>query len=159
MGQFSWRTSDTCKDLIEDYIDTDDLIPDTFTKKAYLLIPREFGGGYLKVDGNYDGYGYFFDENGRKHDAYGLIAEWNGIKGEDENDTRYQAIDLYYTPADPGISQYADGNYNTERTMKYPLKITEFPMAYEDAEPCTDDPNQGWGQRPDESEEDDDYNW
>lgn len=40
-------------------------------KHFYVLIPEEFGGGYLMED-NYDGYGVF---GGR--DIYALVAQWN----------------------------------------------------------------------------------
>ena len=79
MGQFSWKCSDTDNALIEHYIETDRLKPDTWTKKAYLLIPKEFGGGSFVADHNYDGYGHFFDKNGGKHDVYVELARWLGI--------------------------------------------------------------------------------
>ena len=157
MGQFSWKCSDTGHALLEDSTDEVGLVPDTWTKKAYLLIPKEFGGGYYSVDNNYDGYGRFYDNDGKAHDAYEELARWNGITGKDTQASRCNAIELYYTGYNPDMSNYADGNHNIPETMKYPLKITEEPMDYEDAEPCTDDPNQGWGEYL--PEDDEDVNW
>ncbi len=144
MGQFSWVCSDTENELICGDIDTYGI--HDYTKKAYVPIPKEFGGGSFKVDGNYDGYGDFYDDNGNEVDIYEELAKWNdvAVKG-DKQASRAHAIHLYFTPKDDSISQYEKGNYNTEETMKYPLKIVENECAYEDAKPCWDDPNQGWG--------------
>ena len=146
MGQFSWKCADTGNALLEDSTDEVGLVPNSWTKKAFLLIPKEFGGGAYSVDGNYEGYGEFYDDAGNPHDAYEELAKWNGITGKDTQDSRCNAINLYYTPADPLVSPYQDGNHNTTATMKYPLKIVENCMPYEQAGCCTDDPNQGWGE-------------
>lgn len=138
MGQFSWRTADTNKALLDEGIRPQR----NCTTKAFLLIPKEFGGGN------------FFDENGKQHDAYLELARWNGLlpEGFDENDdnmvckARGNAIEKYYTPEDPNVSPYKDGNYNSPAIFKYPLKITERPMKYEQAGIALDDPNQGWGE-------------
>lgn len=143
MGQFSWICSDTENELICYGINTSRIR--NYTKKAYVPIPKKFGGGSFKVDGNYDGYGDFFDDNGKEVDIYEELAKWNGVAVDDKQQSRSNAIKLYYTPKDELISQYEEGNYNTYETMKYPLKIVEKECAYEDAEPCWDDPNQGWG--------------
>lgn len=154
MGQFSWRTADTNKALLDEGIRPQR----NCTTKAFLLIPKEFGGGHFYVDNDnpgreYDGYGTFFDSHGKKHDAYLELARWNGLlpEGFNEKDdnmvckARENAIEKYYTPEDPNVSPYKDGNYNSPAILKYPLKITETPMAYERAGGSTDDPNQGWG--------------
>lgn len=154
MGQFSWKCSDTGHALLEGCIDEVGLVPDTWTKKAYLLIPKEFGGGHYSVDHNYDGYGRFYDKDGETHDAYEELARWNGVAVDDPRKSRCNAIDLYWRTLE------GDGGHNSPDVMKYPLKITEEPMAYEDAEPCTDDPNQGWGEYlPEEEDEDDNWAW
>ena len=147
MGMFSWKCSDTGNALLSGAINTNRLKPN-WTKKAYLLVPKEFGGGAYLVDEDYDGYGGFFDFNtGRKVDAYELLGIWNGLEVPGDPDaSRGKAIDLYYTPADPSKSPYMAGNYNSPKVMKYPLKIVQRRCAYEDAEPCTDDPNQGCGE-------------
>lgn len=159
MGQFSWKCSDTDNVLIEHYVETDRLKPDTWTKKAYLLIPKEFGGGSFVADHNYDGYGNFFDKNGGKHDVYVELARWLGIipidkvvTEDEEFDIRRQAIERYYTAKDPSKSRFERGNYNA---CEYQVKIVEEECAYEDAEPSYDDPNQGWGDYLPEDEDDD----
>lgn len=162
MGQFSWKCSDTDRALIEHYVDTDRLKPDTWTKKAYLLIPKEFGGGSFVADHNYDGYGHFFDKNGVKHDVYVELARWLGIIPVDmvvteanERDIRDQAISEYFKPIDPD-KRYKPGNYNIPETIKYQVKIVEYECAYEDAEPSVADPDQGWGDYlPDDWDDDD----
>lgn len=155
MGQFSWRCADTKNALISKGIEPQK----NCTTKAYLLIPKEFGGGHFYVDNSkrgraYNGYGEFYDENGKVHDAYVELAKWNGLvpEGFDEHDAnmvyeaRSKAIEKYYTPEDPNVSPYKDGNYNSPELFKYPLKITEEPMKYEQAGIALDDPNQGWGE-------------
>lgn len=155
MGQFSWRTADTNKALLDEGVKPQKHC----TTKVYLLIPKEFGGGHFYVDNSkrgreYDGYGNFFDANGKKHDAYVELARWNGLlpDGFDEHDdnmvceARSNAIEKYYTPEDPNVSRYEDGNYNSPEILKYPIKITEHPMPYEQAGIAHDDPNQGWGE-------------
>lgn len=155
MGQFSWRTADTNKALLDEGIRPQK----NCTTKAFLLIPKEFGGGHFFVDNDkpgreYDGYGNFFDENGKKHDAYFELAKWNGLlpegfdpKNRDMVDkARSNAIEKYYTHEDQNVSPYQDGNYNSPEILKYPLKITERPMPYEQAGIALDDPNQGWGE-------------
>ena len=154
MGQFSWRCADTKHTLLDMGIRPQK----NCTTKAYLLIPKEFGGGYFFVDNEkrgrgYNGYGEFYDEKGKVHDAYVELARWNGLlpEGFNEHDTnmvyeaRSNAISKYYTPEDPNVSPYEDGNYNSPEILKYPLKITERPMKYEQAGIALDDNNQGWG--------------
>lgn len=162
MGQFSWRCADTKNALLDKGIEPQK----NCTTKAYLLIPKEFGGGYFFVDNEkrgreYDGYGNFFDEQGKKHDAYEELAKWNGLLPEGYNPknrdmvqkARENAIYKYYTPEDPNVSPYEDGNYNSPEILKYPMKITEEPMKYEQAGIALDDRNQGWGC--DDGEDDD----
>ncbi|GEM_PF-5382729 len=154
MGQFSWKCSDTGNALLDRGIEPQRKC----TTKAYLLIPKEFGGGYFFVDNTirgreYDGYGNFFDEQGKKHDAYEELAKWNGLLPEGYKpknsdmvqQARSNAIEKYYTPEDPNVSPYQDGNYNSPEILKYPMKITEHPMKYEQAGIALDDRNQGWG--------------
>lgn len=145
MGQYSWICSDTkhallCYDTAEDK-----LKPNTWTKKAFMLIPKEFGGGAYVVNRNYNGYGIFYDHNNKAYDVFEVLAKWNGVEGKTANATRENGIDLYYTPYDKNKSNYARGNYNNPNVMKYPLKIVENYVPYESALPCWNDPNQGWG--------------
>ena len=162
MGQFSWKCADTGHAILECFTSEVGIKP-TFTRKAYLLIPAEFGGGHFFVDNTrkgfeYEGYGEFYDATGNKHDAYVELARWNGLlpEGFDPKDdrmvqeARHAAIEAYFTPEDPMVSPYMDGNYNSPKVLKYPLKITESPTTYERAGCATDDPNQGWGESCDE---------
>lgn len=157
MGQFSWRTADTNKALLDEGVSPRG--QKNCTTKAFLLIPKEFGGGHYFVDNDkpgreYDGYGNFFDEQGKMHDAYEELAKWNGLLPEGYTPTnrdmvqqaRSNAIEKYYTPEDPNVSPYEDGNYNSPEILKYPMKITERPMKYEQAGIALDDNNQGWGE-------------
>ena len=73
------------------------------------------------------------------------MAKWNGVAVADKQQSRCNAIDLYFKAKDENESPYKKGNYNLACTVKYPLKIVEKECAYEDAEPCWDDRNQGWG--------------
>ena len=142
MGQFSWRTADTNKALLDEGIRPQR----NCTTKAFLLIPKEFGGGHFYVDNDnpgreYDGYGTFFDNYGKKHDAYLELKDDRMV-----DKARGNAIEKYYTPEDPNVSPYQDGNYNSPEILKYPMKITERPMPYEQAGIALDDRNQGWGE-------------
>lgn len=140
MGMYSWVCSDT-KNSLACY---DIRKTENRTKKAFLLIPKEFGGGSFKVDHNYNGYGEFYDDNKKPHDVYEELAKWNGVSvADDVFKSRHNAIELYFNPIDKSKSQYEIGNYNGYETMKYPLKIVENECAYEDAEPCWDDRRQG----------------
>lgn len=131
MGFFSWLTCDTNESISNRHSVRGPLT-------AYALIPKEFGGGFLKEE-NYDGYGVF---GGR--DIFALVAEWNkpdACTGDDEVD-RMLGIDIYYDQNNP---------------IKYGIKIASKPMEYEDAEISDDCPDQGYFYCDDEDEEDDWY--
>ena len=64
MGSFSWYNADKQNNII--YGDT-----------VKMLIPKEFGGGYIL--GIYEDYGDI-NENGIIHDIYELVALWNNKK-------------------------------------------------------------------------------
>ena len=64
MGFFSWKTSDTERSIANTYSDRK-------TFPVYVLIPEEFGGGYIE-ECDYEGYGCFGG-----HDIYDLLADWN----------------------------------------------------------------------------------
>lgn len=120
MGFFSWKCSDTGRS-ISNCFSCRGAFP------VYVLIPQEFGGGYIK-ETNYEGYGKFGDR-----DVYGLVAQWNRPNdciGDDEKD-RDLGIDIAY---------YDEKN----ASLKYPIKITEEPMAYEEAKPSENCEYQGY---------------
>ena len=131
MGFFSWLTCDTNESISNRHS-----IHGPLT--AYALIPKEFGGGFLKEE-NYDGYGVF---GGR--DIFALVANWNkpdACTGDDEED-RMLGIDLYYDRNNP---------------IKYGIKIASKPMEYEDAEISDDCPDQGYFYCYGEEDEEDDW--
>lgn len=131
MGFFSWLTCDTNESISNRYSVRGPLT-------AYVLIPKEFGGGFLKEE-NYEGYGVFGGRN-----IFALIAEWNkpdACTGDDEVD-RMLGIDIYHDQNNP---------------IKYGIKISSKPMEYEYAELSERCPDQGYFYC-DEDEEDDWYN-
>lgn len=131
MGFFSWLTCDTNESISNRYSARGPLT-------AYALIPKEFGGGFLKEE-NYEGYGVF---GGR--DIFALVANWNkpdACTGNDEED-RMLGIDLYYDQNNP---------------IKYGIKIASKPMEYEEAEISDDCPNQGYFYCYGEEDEEDDW--
>jgi len=90
MGMFSWIFSDTDKPL-------------ELGGEGYLLIPEEYGGGYIH-ETNYGCDGIFGGQN-----VFELEKEWN------------------------------------KNGKTYPIKITQKPMTYENAEASYKDPWQGTG--------------
>lgn len=77
MGFFSWLTSDTNKSIANNW-STRDTFP-------VHMVTED---GQIFTENNYDGYGVF----GGK-DMYVLIAEMNGYKGADDEETRQLAFD------------------------------------------------------------------
>ena len=148
MGQFSWIYSDTNKQLI-----------DNKNADTYLLVPGPFQKKYGKAiyEPCYDGYGYF-----GRYDVYDLIPEWNKemipeiirrIKNKSwkcsTNENDIVNLQNYYEDKPItcelrwlGIIMacYDEDNFS----LKYPIKITSKEMAYENAQPSKEDPNQGW---------------
>jgi len=69
MGSFSWMRADkttkrsnlTCGDIYK------------------ILIPQEFGGGFIKD--TYFDYGYVFYDTDHEADLYGILAYWNKCEG------------------------------------------------------------------------------
>lgn len=120
MGFFSWNTSDTNKSISNKY-SIKGALP------VYIPIPKEFGGGYIK-ENNYEGYGEF----GGK-DIYALVARWNKPELCCGNDDEDREIGIR-------IACYDEDNAK----LKYPIKITEYPCLYEDAEPSTNCEYQGF---------------
>ena len=69
MGSFSWlRAECTTKRSNLTYGDS-----------YKILIPKEFGGGFIK-DKYYD-YGYVFHDTDHEADLYGILAYWNHCDG------------------------------------------------------------------------------
>ncbi len=141
MGSFSWNKADDLT-AIENI---------AHNKSFKFLIPKEFGGGFIKDV--YQDYGYLGSkENGEpKHDMYELLAFWNK-----PNEVKYDGD----FPVMKEIDSYTDDNrgvginigcYDYDiLSLKYPLKLVSpsFKGTYEDLTNCSlGDPDQGWGSR------------
>lgn len=138
MGSFSWNKADNLTNIENVAYDT----PFKF------LIPKEFGGGFIKD--NYQDYGYLgTKEDGEpKYDMYEILAFWNKAEGL-KYDGEY--------PMMKEIDKYTDKNrlkgidigcYDKDiYKLKYPLKLVSasFQGTYEDLDTCsTGDPDQGF---------------
>lgn len=141
MGSFSWNKADTLT-----YIEN---IAGGSSFK--FLIPKEFGGGFIKD--KYQDYGYLgTKEDGEpKYDMYELLAFWNEAKG-----LKYEGE----FPLMKEIDEFTDNNrgkgidigcYDEDiLKLKYPLKLVSpsFNGTYEDLETCSlGDPDQGFFSR------------
>lgn len=138
MGSFSWNKADGLTG-----------VENVFYKSSFkFLIPKEFGGGFIKD--KYQDYGLLgTKEDGEpKYDMYELLAFWNNAKNL-KYDGEYplmKEIDKYTNDnRSKGISI---GCYDEEiLKLKYPLKLvsTSFTGTYEDLESCSlGDPDQGF---------------
>jgi hypothetical protein len=141
MGSFSWNKAD-------DLTNTENIAYDRLFK---FLIPKEFGGGFIKD--YYQDYGYLgTKENGKpKYDMYELLAFWNKVEGLKYNGE---------FPLMKEIDEYTDENRNKGidigcydkdiLRLKYPLKLVSvsFKGTYEVLDkPSLGDPDQGFFQR------------
>ena len=140
MGSFSWNKADKLT-AIENV---------AYGSSFKFLIPKEFGGGFIKD--KYQDYGYLGtkEENGQpRFDMYELLAFWNGENVEWDYD--------YEKPLMTEIDQYTRKNrglgidigcYDQDmEQLKYPLKLvsSSFKGTYEDLETCSfRDPDQGF---------------
>lgn len=145
MGSFSWNKADKLTN-IENV---------AYGRSFKFLIPKEFGGGFIKDI--YQDYGYLgIKENGEpKHDMYELLALWN------KDEIKYGEL-KYKGDFNPmkEIDNFTDNNrglgidigcYDEQiLNLKYPLKLVSpsFKGTYEDLETCSlGDPDQGFFQR------------
>lgn len=146
MGSFSWMKADTLTNVAN--------ILEGAPFKC--LIPKEYGGGFIKD--HYQDYGYLgHDNEQREYDMYELLAFWN-------YDAPYKSgkvLDyLQFTgefPTMKKIDDYTDDNriigidigcYDHDvNLLRFPLKLVSctYKGTYED---CTgrsySDPEQGW---------------
>ena len=138
MGSFSWNKADKLT-AIENV---------AYGTKFKFLIPKEFGGGFIKD--TYQDYGYLgTKEDGEpKYDMYELLAFWN-----DSEHIKYDGE----KPLMKEIDSYTDDNrgwgidigcYDKDiLKLKYPLKLVSasFKGSYEDLDTCSlGDPDQGF---------------
>ena len=141
MGSFSWNKADELTSIENVACDA----PFKF------LIPKKFGGGFIKE--KYQDYGILGrkDDGSEKHDMYELIAFWNNDNG--------LIYDGEY-PLMKEVDAYTDHNRligidigcydNDILKLKYPLKLVSasFKGNYEDLETCSlGDPDQGFYRR------------
>jgi len=141
MGSFSWNKADKLTAI-------ENVACGTSFK---FLIPKEFGGGFIKD--KYQDYGYLgTKENGEcKYDMYELLAFWNKVKGlkyEGDYPLMKEIDDNTEKNRKLGVSI---GCYDRDiMKLKYPLKLVSasFKGNYEDLETCSfGDPDQGFFNR------------
>ena len=150
MGSFSWLKADNLTkvaNIVEG-------------KPFKFLIPKEFGGGFIKD--RYQDYGYLgTKENGdRKYDIYELIAFWNANMRMPFTDGLLVKDKLKWDGEFPllkEIDEYTDDNRfvgieigcydNQVDKLQYPPKLVSasYNGTYEECEGRSyNDPNQGW---------------
>ncbi len=150
MGSFSWLRADNLTEF-ENI---------SGTQEYKMLIPKEFGGGYIQD--NYMDYGDIFDKNtGLEYDMYELLAFWNKESTFVEGEKTYTVSErLQFDGAFPNLKpkdKYTDNNrclgidigcYTEQiKKLKYPLKLVsvEYKGDYESCKNFSDsDPNQGF---------------
>lgn len=141
MGSFSWNKADKLT-AIENV---------AYGSSFKFLIPKEFGGGFIKDE--YQDYGYLgTKEDGEpKYDMYELLAFWNkaeGLKYEGEFPLMKEIDSFTNKNRVLGINI---GCYDSQLfKLKYPLKLVSasFDGTYEDLETYSlSDPDQGFFSR------------
>lgn len=151
MGSFSWLKAD-------DLTDIENIV---YGSSFKFLIPKEFGGGFIKDQ--YQDYGYLGrkEDGTPKYDMYELLAFWNSEMVYDSENLVKDKL-LYdeskdNIPTMKEIDQYTNKNRNIGINigcyrdeidkLKYPLKLVSpsFDGDYEDlSKPSYGDPNQGF---------------
>ena len=133
MGSFSWTRADKTtnrKNL-------------TMGDKYKILIPKEFGGGFIE-DIYYD-YGYVFEYDDTKENAdlYGILAYWNKCdgmiyEGEEYPSTMKDILECGNTCLQSNRCKgIGIGCYDEDiDKLKYPLKLVSISYngTYEDCE-------------------------
>lgn len=144
MGSFSWLRADktTKRNNLTD--------GDSYK----ILIPREFGGGYIK-DIYYD-YGcvFYYDDTRENADLYGILAYWNKCEGmifdgDEYPSTMKDILERGRTRDQDNRCKGIDiGCYDKQvDKLKYPLKLVSasYKGTYEECEMRSySDPNQGF---------------
>lgn len=136
MGSFSWLRADhtTKRNNLTD------------GDRYKILIPKEFGGGFIK-DTYYD-YGYVFYGTDHEADLYGILAYWNKCDGMIFDGDEYPSTmkDILERGHTCNQENRCKG-INLKRDIKYPLKLVSasYKGTYEECEGVSeDDPNQGF---------------
>jgi len=141
MGSFSWNKADKLT-AIENV---------AYGSSFKFLIPKEFGGGFIKD--KYQDYGYLgTKEDGEpKYDMYELLAFWNKAEGlKYEGDFPLMKEIDNFTDDNRGLGIDIGCYDNQISKLKYPLKLVSasFDGTYEDLETCSfGDPDQGFFSR------------
>lgn len=162
MGSFSWLKADNLTKVAN-------IVDD---KPFKCLIPKEFGGGYIKD--YYQDYGYLGtkEDGNPKYDMYELLAFWNAEmkmptytnRHNDRNDVSYDGSfvkDKLSWDGDFPLLKEIDEHTRKNRSvgidigcydcevdeLKYPLKLVScsYKGTYEECDGRSyGDPNQGW---------------
>ncbi len=144
MGSFSWLRAD--KITKRNNLTNGD--------SYKILIPQEFGGGYIK-DTYYDyGHVFYYNEEKENADLYGILAYWNKCEGmifdgDDYPSTMEDILECGRTCDQNNRRKgIGIGCYKEEiDKLKYPLKLVSasYKGTYEDCEMRSyGDPNQGF---------------
>ena len=144
MGSFSWLRADT----------TTKRNNLTMGDKYKILIPQEFGGGFIE-DTYYDYGDVFYDNDSKENaDLYGILAYWNKCEdmiydGDEYPSTMEDILKRGRTCNQNNRSKGIDiGCYNWDiAKLKYPLKLVSmsYKGTYEDCKHRSyGDPNQGF---------------
>ena len=129
----------------------------SYGDKVRVLIPKDFGGGY--IDATYGDYGRFYADNGESYDIYELVAVWN----KDANIPSAKPTDLFGIENTSSVSgqKIIDKNTDLNRivginigcydeqidALPYPPKIVhqDNPRSYEQVRQVSyGDPEQGF---------------
>lgn len=144
MGSFSWLRADRESDR-------NNLTDGDMYK---ILIPQEFGGGYI-LDTYYDcGYVFEYDDTRDTADLYGILAYWNKCEGmifdgDEYPSTMKDILERGHTRLQDNRCKGIEiGCYNRQiDKLKYPLKLVsvEYNGTYEECEMVSyGDPSQGF---------------
>ena len=142
MGSFSWLRADRTTKR-SNLVDGD---------RYKILIPLEFGGGFIKD--TYFDYGYVFYDTDHEADLYGILAYWNKCEGmifdgDEYPSTMKDILERGKTCLQSNRCKGIDiGCYDEEiDRLKYPLKLVSasYKGTYEECEGRSyGDPNQGF---------------
>lgn len=144
MGSFSWMRADR----------TTKRSNLTNGDKYKILIPEEFGGGFIK-DIYFDyGYVFYYDDTRENADLYGILAYWNKCEGmiydgDEYPSTMKDILERGKTTLQSNRSKGIHiGCYDMEiDKLKYPLKLVSasYKGTYEECEGKSyGDPEQGF---------------
>ena len=142
MGSFSWTRADR-KTKRSNLTDGD---------SYKILIPKEFGGGFIKD--KYVDYGYVFYDTENEADLYGILAYWNHCDGmiydcDHYPETMEEILKYGNTDLQNNRCKGIDiGCYDEDiDKLKYPLKLVSasYNETYEECKGRSyGDPNQGF---------------